>query len=141
MPSIVSYRQYITAEITRTLRLPEDPDTRQSLGTELATLANGLTYVSLPDGAKLPTEQPPEIAASIVNPVMLTTALRNDLKRASPHVQLINQRIRDRIGAQYSVHDEIQMLRTAPSAEAVAYNAHVEACRDWGRGEKAALGL
>ena len=141
MPSIVSYRKYIDAEITRTLRLPDDPATHQPLGTELATLPNGLTYVSLPDGAVLPSGQPAEIAASIVNPVTLTAALRGDFKRESPHVRLINQRVRDKIAAQYSLHDEIQMLRTAPSAEAVAYNAHVEACRDWGRGEKAALGL
>lgn len=140
MPSIVSYRKHISPEITRTLRLPEDPETGQVVGTELATLADGLTYVSLPDGAVLPIAQPSEISASIA-PVVLTAALRDAIKRASPHVRLINQRIRDRIAEQYSVYDEIQMLRTAPSAEAVAYNAHVEACRDWGRAERAALGL
>ncbi|MBA3836480.1 MAG: hypothetical protein C0499_02320 [Zymomonas sp.] len=140
MPSIVSYRKYIDAEITRTLRLPDDPATRQAQGTELATLANGLTYVSLPDGAVLPMSQPPEIAASIA-PVALTDALRAELKAASPHVQLINERVRQRIAQRYSLPDEIKMLRTAPSAESTAYNAYVEECRDWGRAQKAALGL
>ena len=140
MPSIVSYRKHITTEITRTLRLPEDPDSRQVLGTELATLADGLTYVSLPDGAVLPIAQPSEISASIA-PVALTDALRTELKRASPHVLLINERVRQKIGARYSLPDEIKMLRTAPSEESVAYNAFVEECREWGRLQKAALGL
>ena len=140
MPSIVSYRKYIDAQITRTLRLPDDPATRQALGTELATLANGLTYVSLPDGAVLPMDQPPEIAPSIARAV-LTDALRAELKAASPHVQLINERVRQRIGQRYSLPDEIKMLRIAPSAESTAYNAYVEQCLTWGRDEKARLGL
>lgn len=52
MPTILSYRKFTNAVISRTLRLPEDA-THSPLGTELATLADGLTYVSLPDGAVL----------------------------------------------------------------------------------------
>jgi hypothetical protein len=33
------------------------------------------------------------------------------------------------------------MLRIAPSHETDAWNAHVEACRAWGRAERAKLGL
>ena len=39
------------------------------------------------------------------------------------------------------IMNEIKLLRTAPSAEFEAYNAHAEACRAWGREQKAALGL
>lgn len=139
MPSIVSYRKHIDSLITRELLLPEDSTTRQRLGTELATIA-GVTYVALPDGATLPTEQPEQIAASIAT-VTLTDPLRDAIKAASPHVRLINERVRDAIAERYSVEDEIKLLRTAPSAECIVYNAYAEECRAWGRVEKAKLGL
>lgn len=99
-----------------------------------------MTYVSLPDGAALPGEQPQEIAANVA-PVTLTDALHVAISDASPHVQLINQRVRDAIAERYSYADEIKLLRTAPSPEMVAYNAYAEECRLWGRNEKAKLGL
>jgi hypothetical protein len=139
MASIVSYQKHIDTLTTRTLRLPEG-ENHQFLGTELATI-DGVTYVSLPDGAVLPDNQPAEIVASIVNPVTLTDALRNQIADASPHVRLIRERVRDKIASQYSVSDEIKLLRTAPSAEFEAYNAFVEDCRAWGRDEKAKLGV
>jgi hypothetical protein len=139
MPSIVSYRKYIDAQVTRELRLPEDTETRQRLGTELATI-EGVTYVSLPDGVTLPAEQPQEIAAN-VSTVKLTDALRDAIKAASPHVRLINERVQTAISERYSMADELKLLRTAPSAEFTAYNAYAEECRAWGRAEKAKLGL
>ena len=120
------------------MRLPEG-DHHQRIGTELATI-DGVTYVSLPDGATLPDNQPEEIANSIT-PVTPTADLRNQIAAVSPHVRLIRERVRDKIAAQYSMADEIKLLRTAPSAEFEAYNAHVEDCRAWGRAEKALLGL
>jgi hypothetical protein len=140
MASIVRYRKYVDALITRTLRLPQAPDGRETLGQELAELDDGYTYVSLPDGAVLPPEQPAEIAASI-EPVARDPVLREELKVASPHVRLINQRVRERIAARYTVEEEIKLLRTAPSVEFEAYNAYAEDCRAWGRAEKAKLGL
>jgi len=138
MPSIVSYRKYIDKNITRELNLPLDEDHRR-LGTELATL-DGITYIALPDGAALPDDQPAEIADSIES-VTLTPTLIADLKAASPHVRLINQRVVEQIAEQYSLQGEIKLLRTAPSEEFDIYNAHVEACRAWGRAEKEKLGL
>jgi hypothetical protein len=138
MPSIVSYRKFIDSQVTRELRLPED-SAHQRLGTELATI-EGVTYVSLPDGATLPAEQPQEIAESI-SAVTLTDALRDAIKAASPHVRLINERVREAIAERYSFADEIKLLRIAPSPECVAYNAYAEECRAWGRDEKANLGL
>ena len=54
-------------------------------------------------------------------------------------VDAINQRVRDMIREQYSLEDEIQLLRTAPSPEFELWNAHVEACLDWGREQKIKL--
>lgn len=139
MISIIGYRKHIDSQITRELRLPEDSATHRPLGTELATI-DGITYVALPDGATLPGEQPAEIAANVA-PVTLTDALRDAIKAASPHVRLINERVREAISERYSIADEIKLLRTAPSPEMVAYNAYAEECRAWGRAEKAKLGL
>lgn len=138
MPVIYSYQKFITAEITRELRLPVDAD-HHPIGTELAAI-NGITYVSLPDDAALPTDQPAEIVASI-QPVTLDATLRQAISDASPHVRLIRARVAERIAERYSMADEIKLLRTAPSPEFEAYNAYVEDCRAWGRAEKARIGL
>lgn len=138
MPSIFAYQKYIDALITRELQLPVDAS-NQRLGTELATL-DGITYVSLPDGVTLPAEQPPEIAASVL-PVTLDTTLRDAIANASPHARLIRSRVAAAIAEQYSIGDEIKLLRTAPSPEFDAYNAFVEDRRAWGRGLKVELGL
>lgn len=107
--------------------------------TELATI-DGWTYVHLPDGSDDLPQQADEIVASITT-VTLTPDLRSVLAEASPHVQLIRARVAEKIAAQYSMSDEIKLLRTAPSPEFDAYNAYVEDCRAWGREQKAAIGL
>lgn len=134
---IIRYQKHITATITRELSLPES-ENHQRLGSELATV-DGITYVSLPDGATLP-QQPAEIADS-VQTVTLDPVLVQQIKAASPQVRLINATVAEKIAEQYSMADEIKLLRTAPSPEYEAYNAHAEACRAWGREQKAALGL
>ncbi|MDD4592777.1 MAG: hypothetical protein PHG06_20485 [Parabacteroides sp.] len=103
--------------------------------TELCTIA-GDTYVSVPDGIILPEQ--PEIS---ILEVILSDDLISEIKAASPHVALINERVVELIRERYSVSDEIKMLRTGPTAETSAYNDYVEECRAWGRGEKAKLGL
>lgn len=111
----------------------------QRVGTELATL-DGVTFVSLPDGVALPANQPAEIAASI-QPVEMVRALRDAIAAVSPHVALVRARVQERIATMYSLADEIKMLRTAPSAEFELYNAFVEECRQFGRDEKAKIGM
>ena len=138
MPTIISYQKHIDALITRELRLP-DGENHQRLGQEIATV-DGTTYVSLPDGATLPADQPAEIAASIQT-VTLTEHLREAIKAASPQVRVISAMVGGRSAEQYRPADEIKLLRTAPGAEFEQYNAHTEACRAWGREQKAALGL
>jgi hypothetical protein len=140
MTTIVSYRKYIDPQITRTLKLPEG-DGHHQIGTELATLPDGLTYVCLPDGVTLPIDQPDEITDSITNPAVLAPEIIVELKMASPHIRLINQRVADAIAERYTTADEIKLLRTAPSTEFNTYNAFVEDCRAWGRVEKSKLGL
>lgn len=137
MPSIVRYRKLIDVLTTRELRRPEDPGTRQPLGQEIAEL-DGLTYYVLSDLATLPAEQPEGIAPEVVT---MTPELLAALRAASPHVAIINQRVREAIAELYSVTDEIKLLRTAPSPEFNTYNAYTEECRAWGRAEKAKLGL
>ena len=139
MPSLSAYRKHIDAIYTHELRLPEGTD-GQPAGQELCTLADGRTVVVLFDGYTLPAEQHATIASTI-EVLTLTDALRAEIKAASPHVRLINQRVREAISSRYSLADEIKLIRTAPSAEMDAYNAWAEKCRAWGRAEKAKLGL
>lgn len=54
-------------------------------------------------------------------------------------VDEINQRVCEMIAEQYSITDEIKLIRTAPSHEFDVYNEHAEACRRWGREQKALL--
>ena len=135
MTSIYAYRKFIDAVRTVEIRLPED-ENHQRIGTELATI-DGETYVSIPTGYELPT-QPQEIS---VREIQLTPELKNQISAASPHVRLIRQKVSEKIAEQYSMGDEIKLIRTAPSAEFEAYNAYAEDCRAWGREQRAALGL
>jgi hypothetical protein len=139
MTSLIAYRRVSDAITTHYLRLPNAPQGQQA-GQELCTLADGRTVVALFDGHVLPTDQPAAIAKSIEG-LTLNDALRAEIKAASPAVQLINTRVQAAIAERYSMADEIKLLRTAPSPEALAYNAYAEECRAWGRTEKAKLGL
>lgn len=135
MPAIFAYNKVITVTSTFILNLPTDEE-GNPIGTELCTI-DGVTYVSLPDGAELP-EQPKEIT---VEQVTLSDELRAKIKAESPYVALINKKVAAKIAERYSISDEIKLLRTAPSAEFDEYNAFVEECRAWGKAEKAKLGL
>lgn len=98
-----------------------------------------MTYTAIPSDTAL-GEQPEQIATS-VQIVTIGDELREQICAASPHVELIRTRVRAMIEKEYSVYDEIKLLRTAPSAEFDVYNEHTELCRQWGRDQKAALGL
>lgn len=65
-----------------------------------------------------------------------------------PEEQLrqIDEQVVGYIRARYSLDDELKFLRIelfskVPDPEASAYNAYVEECRAWGRGEKHRFGL
>ncbi len=152
MPSIVSYQKHIDSIRTVEIRLPEDATLHQRIGTELATI-DGITYVSLPDGASLPANQPEDIADSIQT-VTLTPALREAIKAASPHCQLIAQRMVEKIRALYSIDDEMYFARIGVGAAngmytptqdemqaMTVFGEFVESIRQWGRDERAKFGL
>jgi hypothetical protein len=63
------------------------------------------------------------------------------MTRRDEQIAAINDEVKRRICAMFSIDDQIQLLRTAPSAEFEVFNEHAEACRDWGRKEKRRLGL
>lgn len=124
-------------------------DTETGDATELAEL-DGWHYVFVQDGVALP-EQHAEIQWQAV---ALTDALKEQIKAASRHCRLIEEDMQRRIRAVYSIEDEQYFARIgvgvalgvytfqAGEQEALlAFGAHVEAVRQWGRGERAKLGL
>lgn len=153
MPVIVRYQIVSDALTTHRLREPSDPLMDGPRCTELCTLDDGYTYVSVPDGVTLPEDQPASVAASL-EPVTLTDELREQIKAASPHTQLIAQRVIDKIRERYSVDDELYFARIMIGAQAglytlepgeldevTAFKTWVETARQWGRDQRAALGL
>lgn len=145
MPTIYAYQQASDQYTTYQLLTPEG-------STEICTI-DGTTYVSVPDGETLPDHQPAQIADSIETPVM-TPELLAELKAASPHAALINRRMIEKIRERYSVDDEMFFARIAggaglgrydipmsEQAELDAYQQYVEGIREWGRQQRAALGL
>jgi len=154
MTSLIAYRKVINAVTTHTLRLPDAPQGQQA-AQELATLPDGRTVVALFDGFILPTDQPAEISASIeVLPTPLPDLVRDQIKAASPQVKLIAQNMIDQIRASYSIDDEMYFARIGVGAANGMYaptpdemqamtvlGEFVEAARQWGRAERAKLGL
>lgn len=155
MTSIVAYRKHYATHTVITLNAPDnapDPEGGEDLRcTELCTI-DGVTYVSVPDGLDLP-EQPAEIADS-VHLAVITPELRASIKAASPHCRLIDERMQDQIRARYSAEDEMYFARIGAGAalgvyqfeagekeRLLDYGAHIEAIRQWGRAERANLGL
>lgn len=124
-------------------RLPEH-------GMELCEL-DGKTYVTVPADAGPMPEQHPEIT---LEPVIVDAGLRDRILAESRACQLISQAIIDNIHAKYSIDDEMYFARIGVGAstglytptesemqELATYGQHVEAVREWGRQQRAALGL
>ena len=121
----------------------------ESGATELAEF-DGHAYVHVPDGAATP-DQPAEIAWQAITP---DPALLARIKAESRPVQLISQAIIDKIRASYSVDDEMFFARIGVGAatgmyqptpdemqEMTVFGEFVESIRQWGRAERAKLGL
>jgi len=116
---------------------------------ELAEL-DGWHYVFVPDGVNVP-EQHADIQWQAVT---LTDALKEQIKAASRHCQLIAEAMQQRIRAVYSVEDEAYFARIGVGAALgvyafqpgeqnalLAFGAHVEGVRQWGRLEREKIGL
>lgn len=117
--------------------------------TELAEF-DGHAYVHVPDGATIP-EQPTEIAWQAITP---DAALLARIKAESRPVQLIAQAMIEKIRAQYTIDDEMFFARIGVGAatglyeptpgevqEMTVFGEFVESVRQWGRAERAKLGL
>jgi len=111
-------------------------NTNDNDATEVATI-DGVSYVHVPDGVKMP-EQPEGIDWQ---PVYPDAEMLKAIRAASPNMRVINAGVVSKIRAVYSVDEEIKLLRTNPSAEFDEWDAFVEECREWGRTEKAKIGL
>lgn len=124
-------------------------NTEANDATELAEF-DGWHYVHVPSDAAMPEQH-----SSIEwQPVVLDDALREQIKAASRPVQLIADEMQRRIRAAYSAEDEAYFARIGVGAalgvyqfapgeqEALlAFGAFVESVRQWGRTERAKLGL
>lgn len=145
MATIYQYRKEHTPGPNGTTVAHRNTDASEIV--ELATI-DGLTYISLPDGVTLP-EQP-----VVLEVVVLDQAVREQIKAASPHSKLIGQRMIDTIREAYSIDDEMYFARIGVGAangmylpsqsemeEMATFGAFVEGVREWGRSERAKLGL
>ena len=116
---------------------------------ELAEI-DGHAYVHVPDGATVP-EQPTEIAWQAIEP---DAALLARIKCESRPVQLIAQAMVAKIRASYTLEDEQYFSRIGVGValgaytfqpgeheELLAFGEFVESVRQWGRTERAKLGL
>ena len=145
---IYAYTKVSTPYTTIQMALPYEMDSENQC-TELCTL-EGVTYVSVPDSVTLP-DQPAELT---ITEATITPELRDQIKAASPHVALIAKRMEQRIRERYSLSDEQFFSRIGVGVALGAYTfgvgeqdallafgAYVEAARQWGRDERAKLGL
>lgn len=127
----------------------------QQSAQELCTLDDGRTVVVLFDGFDLPANQPAAIADSIETlPNPLPNSIKEQIKATSPQVQLIYALTEQKIRDVYSSSDEAKFARIGVGAalgvyqfsegeqeELLAFGAHCEAARAWGRQQRLALGL
>ncbi len=144
-------RKVSDAYTTYQLQLPDSQGADDAIRcTELCTLADGYTYYAVPDGVTLP-DQPDQIS---VQSVTLTAELREQIKGASSHCAFIAERMQQMIRARYSPDDEMYFARigtgaalgvyqfeAGEEAAVLEYGAYVESVRQWGRAERALLGL
>lgn len=106
-------------------------------------------YVSVPDGASLP-EQPVEIDWQLVT---VDDDLRQRLMGTRP-LQMIAEAVVQRIRERYPLDEELFLNRIATGvanglyvyqdgeeAEVIAFGVWAEDCRQWGRQQRAELGL
>ena len=127
---IISYQKVIDQNTTQQLSLPDN-------AVELITY-DGVTYVSIPSEVSIDdVEGYDALGAKVVE----VDGGLQQLFAQSSHVQLINKRVKAKIAERYSITDEIELLRNAPSDEFDVYHAYAEQCRQWGYEQKLELGV
>lgn len=123
------------------------PDAGEEQIMEHGTI-DGRIYFSGPD------ELPEQLPQLDVQSVLVTDELREQLKRISPHFQLIATRIIDKIRERYPVDEELYLARIGVGAALGMYSpppdeqqelqefaVFVEAARTWGRERRQELGI
>lgn len=140
-------------KVYRYRKVTDDYTTYQAQGENLIELCtiDGITYISVPDDGRLLAEQPEQIRLEEVD---LSGELKERVKNTSPLCQLIYARTQERIREKYSAEDEMYLTRIAvgqlagiytmqPHEPALIaeYQAYIESVREWGRAERAKLGL
>ena len=137
MPKIYKY-QKVTDKYTTYIAIDNGEEDKKI--TELCTI-NEETYISVPDDSVLP-KQPKEIT---LDPVVLTTELKEQIEVVSPHAQLIKQRVREKIATKYSIEDELKIIRNKINGigveKYIEYNSYVEGCIEEGKVKKEELGI
>lgn len=144
---IHKYQRVVTTGPNGTTLYFRNTETNDAL--ELAEL-DGWHYVFVPDGVTLP-EQHADIQWQDVT---LTDALKEQIKAASRPCQLIAEAMQQRIRAVYSVDDEqyfarigvgvalgVYIFQPGEQDALLAFGAHVEGVRQWGRLEREKIGL
>lgn len=124
-------------------------NTEERDGQEIAIIDNW-RYVYFPDNVTIP-DQPTEIQWT---PLTLTDELKEQIKANSRQCQLISQWMQERIRATYPLEDEQYFSRIGVGVALGAYTfqpgeqeallafgAFVESVRQWGRAERAKIGL
>ncbi len=124
-------------------------NTEEREGQEIAIIDNW-RYVYFPDSVTVP-EQPSTIQWT---PVTVDDTNREEIKLNSRQCQLINQWMQERIRAAYSLEDEQYFARigvgvalgaytfqVGEQEALLAFGAFVESVRQWGRSERAKIGL
>lgn len=130
MPKIYKYQKVTDKYTTYTIN-----DDEENRITELCTI-DGDTYISVPDDFIL-ANQSQKIK---IVPVTMTDDLKKQIEENSPHIQLIKQRVREKIRAKYSIEDELKMIRNkingVKADEYAAYHQYVESCIEEGNVQK-----
>lgn len=111
---------------------------------------DGYTYLYIPDNI-VPPEQHPDI---VLENVALTDNLRSEIKKSSRACQLIDMRMQEMIRERYTAEDEMYFARigtgkalgvyefqAGEEAALLDYGNFVESVRQWGRDERAKIGL
>ena len=111
-------------------------------------MIDGRIYFSGPD------DLPQQREDLQIEEAVLTDQLKEEIKRISPHFQLISQRIIDKIRAKYPIDEELYLARIGVGAatgmyqpapeemvEMQEFGVFVEDARTWGRAQRAALGV
>jgi hypothetical protein len=101
-------------------------------------------YFSLPDEATV-TDAEIESIGSLpaLDQSMYSVLTEPAIKDVSPHYELVNKRVQERIRALYSLEDElkVQRLRDTDPESFESYNQWCEECRAWGKEQKSLMGF